>query len=140
MLPATNQGMNIILFALFRLARVKKDSLKTSTLSRTQYRISLSAILFLFSWSVTSFAQQTIQPDRQFVAPKKKSPVIQKKVEKESLVTPDGILTKAYQSKQPWKMLSPFAPESYGNGEEMVSENPDELGKQNGLVIFGIEW
>jgi hypothetical protein len=97
-------------------------------------------LLFLLSGNSILFAQQTTQPDNQFVAPKKKTHTIQKKVERESLVTPDGILTKAYQSKRPWEMLSPFASESYGDGQEMVSENPNQLGKQNGLVIFGIEW
>jgi hypothetical protein len=102
----------------------------------------LTAVFFLFLLvgSLPLCAQQALQSDAQFVAPKRKAHAIQKKVEKESLVTPDGILTKAYQSKRPWEMLSPFAPESYGTGEEMISENPDQLGKQNGLIIFGIEW
>ncbi|MFZ4116589.1 MAG: hypothetical protein ACOYK6_07715 [Chthoniobacterales bacterium] len=102
----------------------------------------LTTVLFLFLLvgRTPLFAQQAFQSDAHFVAPKKKSHAIQKKVEKESLITPDGILTKAYQSKRPWEMLSPFAPESYGTGEEMISENPDQLGKQNGLIVFGIEW
>lgn len=101
----------------------------------------VTAITLLLLCSNTGLlAQQAISPDVQFAAPKRRTHVIQKKTDQESLVAPDGILTKAYQSKRPWEMLSPFAPDSYGNGQEMVSENPDELGKENGLVIFGIQW
>ena len=102
--------------------------------------IRLAFSLFLLLANDTLLAQQATQPDSQFVAPKKRTHTTQKKVEKESLITPDGILTKAYQSKRPWEMLSPFASESYGDGQEMISENPNQLGKQNGLVIFGVEW
>lgn len=84
-------------------------------------------------------AQQAHQPDVELVAPKKKKARAVKK-EAEPLVKPDGILTKAYRSKEPWQMLSPFAPDSYGDGQEMVSKNGDELGKENGLILFGIEW
>ncbi|KAB2644684.1 MAG: hypothetical protein DVB29_01275 [Verrucomicrobia bacterium] len=100
----------------------------------------LAFSLFLLGGNEILLAQQAMQPDSQFVAPKKRTQAIQRKVEKESLITPDGILTKAYQSKRPWEMVSPFASQSYGDGQEMISENPNQLGKQNGLIIFGIEW
>ena len=86
-------------------------------------------------------AQQTTQPDTVLVAPKKKKAhTAQKKTTEEPLVKPVGILTKAFQSKAPWQLLNPAAPDSYGDGQEMVSKNPDELGKENGLILFGVEW
>ncbi len=85
--------------------------------------------------------QQTSQPDTILVAPKKKkNHAPQKKTTEEPLVKPVGILTRAFQSKSPWQLLNPAAPDSYGNGQEMVSKNPDELGKENGLILFGVEW
>ena len=95
--------------------------------------------LFVLGSSKIS-AQQMHQPDSEFVAPRKKTRPVQQKVEKEPPLHMDGILVKAAQSKRPWELVSPFATESYGNGEEMVSENPDELGKENGFILFGVEW
>jgi hypothetical protein len=107
---------------------------------RRRALFTLSIIVFLLGPTADLFCQQALQPDAQFVAPKRETRVIQKKVEKETLVTPDGILTKAYQSKKPWEMFSPFAPASYGSGEEMISEDPNALGQEDGLIIFGIQW
>ena len=109
---------------------------------RCQHFLFCVAILFLLVLLEPSkiSAQQVQQPDTEFVAPRKKVHPVQQKVEKEPPVRMDGILVKAVQSKRPWEIVSPFAPESYGNGEEMVSENPDELGKENGLILFGVEW
>lgn len=85
-------------------------------------------------------AQQARQPDAEFVAPKKLKKVAPKKVEQESNVKLDGSLTKAVQSKQPWQMVSPLAPASYGTGEDMVSQDPDEEGRNEGLILFGVQW
>lgn len=96
--------------------------------------------ILTFGGSFPLEAQQT-PSEIEIAAPKKKKArVLKKQVEKEPLVKPDGILTKAYQSKAPWQMVSPFAPDSYGNGEEMISQDENQLGKQNGLILFGIEW
>ncbi len=118
--------------------------LKRSSSASNRVYYGFFLFLLLIGGSSSLFSQEKIQSETSLiaprVAPKKKSISSQKKSEKESPITPDGSLTKAYQSKRPWEMLSPFAPPSYGNGEEMVSENPDELGKENGLIIFGIEW
>ena len=88
----------------------------------------------------TANAQQAHQPDTEFVAPKKLKRTPPKKVEEESLFKLDGSLTKAVKSKQPWQMVSPLAPASYGTGEENVSKDPDEEGRNEGLLLFGIQW
>ena len=95
-----------------------------------------SAFLFLKE----ARAQQNYQPDSEFVAPKKAKRTLQKKTEQEPLLEWSGSLVKAIQSSQPWQMVSPFAPASYGTGEKMTSEDPDELGHPRGLVLFGIQW
>lgn len=84
--------------------------------------------------------QQMRQPDTEFVAPKKLKRTPPKKVEKESLIKLNGGLTEAIKSKQPWQAVNPLAPASYGTGEENVSEDPDEIGRPQGLVLFGIQW
>ena len=117
-------------------------NIRTHLSRRCQYALScvVTLLSFVVLGSSKISAQQTHQPDSEFVAPRKKTRPVQQKVEKESPIRMDGILVKAVQSKRPWELVSPFAPESYGNGEEMVSDNPDELGKQNGLILFGVEW
>ncbi len=103
-------------------------------------------IFFTFAITVTlvflnsATAQQMREPDTEFVAPRKAKRAIQKKIEKEPVIELNGSAVKAIQSKQPWQMVSPFAPASYGNGQTMVSEDPDELGRPQGLVLFGIQW
>jgi hypothetical protein len=103
-------------------------------------------IIFTFTISVPLFfisgahAQQTRQVDTEFVAPKKLKRTIPKKVEEEPLLKLNGSLTKAFKSKQPWQMVSPLAPASYGTGEKNVSEDPDEVGRPQGLLLFGVEW
>ncbi len=96
------------------------------------------AVGFFFNSNLN--AQQARQPDTEFVAPKKLKRTPPKKVEQESLIKLDGSLTKAVKSKQPWQMVSPLAPASYGTGEDMVSKDPDEEGRNEGLLIFGIQW
>ncbi|MBX9741959.1 MAG: hypothetical protein K2W99_00230 [Chthoniobacterales bacterium] len=101
----------------------------------------LCAIVISGLGAMPLLAQQTQQLDIEISAPKKKKArTLKKQVDKEPLVKPDGILTKAFQSKAPWQLVSPFAPDSYGNGEEMVSQDDSQLGKQNGLILFGVEW
>jgi len=102
----------------------------------------LFCMAFLLSLAVSPkvSAQQYHQSDAQFVAPRKKNRAVQKILEAEPPVRMKGILVKAVQSKSPWEIMSPFAPASYGNGEEMISEDPNELGKENGLILFGVEW
>ena len=109
--------------------------------SRHHYGV-LFCIAFLLSLTLSPkvLAQQTHQSDAQFVAPRKKNRAVRKILEAEPPVRMKGILVKAAQSKRPWEVVSPFAPDSYGNGEEMISEDPNELGKENGLILFGVEW
>ena len=109
--------------------------------SRRAFLFFFCTAALLMAGSALLSAQQIRQPDTELVAPKKKKAhATQKTTTQEPLVKPVGILTKAFQSKEPWQLLSPIAPDSYGNGEEMVSKNGDELGKENGLILFGVEW
>lgn len=85
-------------------------------------------------------AQQSRQPDTEFVAPKKLKRTPPKKAEQESLIKLNGSLTQAVKSKQPWQVVNPLAPASYGTGEQNVSQDPDEVGRNEGLLIFGIQW
>ncbi len=104
------------------------------------FSFSLIALLGLFFSFADAHAQQTRQPDIEFVAPKKLKRTPPKKTEQESLLKLDGSLTKAVKSKQPWQMVSPLAPASYGTGEDNVSKDPDEEGRNEGLLLFGIQW
>lgn len=99
--------------------------------------ITVSIALFFFN---NLNAQQTRQVDTEFVAPRKLKRIPPKKVEQQSPVKLDGSLTKAFKSKEPWQMVSPLAPASYGNGEDNVSKDPDEVGRNEGLLLFGIQW
>lgn len=99
--------------------------------------LAVGAVCFFFS---NANAQQSRQVDTEFVAPKKLKRTPPTKAEKEPLIKLNGSLTKAFQSKQPWQMVSPLAPASYGNSEDMVSKDPDELGRNQGLLLFGVEW
>lgn len=99
--------------------------------------IAIGVVLF-FSNNVN--AQQTRQPDTEFVAPKKLKRTPPKKVEQESLIKLNGSLTQAVKSKQPWQVVNPLAPASYGIGEQNVSQDPDEVGRNEGLLIFGVQW
>lgn len=90
-------------------------------------------------------AQQAINPDAQFVAPKKTTANAVKKrgVQKAGVQGPveiGGMLVKAVQAQKPWEVFSPFAPISAGSGEDMTEEDPDELGKPQGFILFGIQW
>lgn len=98
---------------------------------------AIGAVCFFFG---NANAQQMRQVDTEFVAPKKLKRTLPKKVEQEPVVKLDGSLTKAFKSKQPWQMVSPLAPASYGNSEENVSKDPDEVGRNEGLLLFGIQW
>lgn len=99
----------------------------------------MSASLF-FLCDANAQQTQTRQADTEFVAPKKLKRTIPKKVEQEPLLKLDGSLTKAFKSKQPWQMVNPLAPASCGTGEENVSKDPDEVGRNEGLLLFGIQW
>lgn len=85
-------------------------------------------------------AQQTRQPDIEFVAPKKLKRTPPKKIEQKSLIKLNGSLTEAVKSKQPWQVVNPLAPASFGTGEQNVSQDPDEVGRNEGLLLFGIQW
>ncbi|MBX9577212.1 MAG: hypothetical protein K2W97_01900 [Chthoniobacterales bacterium] len=98
---------------------------------------AIGAVFFFFG---NANAQQARQADTEFVAPKKLKRTLPKKVEEESPIKLNGSLTKAFKSKQPWQMVSPLAPASYGNSEENVSKDPDEIGRNEGLLLFGIQW
>lgn len=102
----------------------------------------LSTVFFLLLFPVltSSFAQQVYQPDTQFVAPKKKTRTVTTKVEREPAVQLNGALIKAFQLKRPWQIVSPFAPPSAGYGEDIISENPEQLGRMRGVTLFGIDW
>jgi hypothetical protein len=99
-----------------------------------------SAIVALLILLSDANAQQRRQVDTEFVAPKKLKRTLPKKVEQEPLIKLDGSLTKAIKSRQPWQIINPLAPDSYGTGEQNVSQDPDELGRNEGLVLFGIQW
>ena len=98
------------------------------------------AFLFSLAFSPKVCAQQYRSSDAQFVAPRKKKREVRQKIEAEPPLKMNGILVKAVKSQNPVQVISPFAPDSYGNGEEMISEDPNELGKENGLILFGVEW
>lgn len=101
------------------------------------FTFTVAAMLIFFS---NVHAQQSRQPDTEFVAPKKLKRMPPKKVEQESLIKLNGSLTQAVKSKQPWQVVNPLAPASYGTGEQNVSQDPDEVGRNEGLLIFGIQW
>ncbi|MBM3856849.1 MAG: hypothetical protein FJ390_02665 [Verrucomicrobia bacterium] len=101
------------------------------------FTVAIAALLFSFA---DVHAQQSRQPDTEFVAPKKLKRTPPKKAEQESLIKLNGSLTQAVKSKQPWQVVNPLAPASYGTGEKNVSEDPDEVGRPQGLLLFGIEW
>ena len=102
-------------------------------------------IFLIFTINVAVFignlkAQQLRQPDTEFVAPKKFKKAPPKRTEQESFFKLNGSLTQAVKSKQPWQVVSPLAPSSYGTGEQNVSQDPDEEGRNEGLLLFGIQW
>lgn len=104
------------------------------------FKIFTFAITALFFSFADIHAQQSRQPDTEFVAPKKLKRTPPKKAEQEPLIKLNGSLTQAVKSKQPWQVVNPLAPASYGTGEQNVSQDPDEVGRNEGLLIFGIQW
>lgn len=98
------------------------------------------AITTILVFTSSVHAQQSRQPDTEFVAPKKLKRTPPKKAEQEPLIKLNGSLTQAVKSKQPWQVVNPLAPASYGTGEQNVSQDPDELGENQGLLLFGIQW
>ena len=99
-----------------------------------------SVVIAFFFLLAFADAQQVRQPDTELVAPKKLKRTAPKKMEQEPRLKCDGSLTKAIQSGQPWQIVNPLAPSSYGTGEGVVSEDPDELGRGQGLLLFGVQW
>lgn len=54
-------------------------------------------------------------------------------------VTYDGIAVQLFTTTQPFQLLSPFAPESYGDGEQNVERDPI-TGEVVGLKLFSINF
>lgn len=52
----------------------------------------------------------------------------------------DGVIAKAFEVKQPWQLINPFAPKEYGNGQDAVTHGFNDPEKPKGIIIFGIEW
>jgi hypothetical protein len=81
------------------------------------------------------------QPDAQFIIPKKMSKKLHTE-EAEEQPTSDIDLTggfvRAFRSRKPLQGINPFAPASAGNGD--LSGNLNEIGKNEGIVLFGIRW
>ena len=106
--------------------------------------ISVSVLLCFFALSEVHAQEMHVRPqtpsEAGFTAPKRKSKKLHQKLEKEPPVTTHGILSQAFQTKEPWQFLSPLAPEDYGDGNENISQDPEQLGKPQGMIVFGIQW
>ncbi|HLB32789.1 MAG TPA: hypothetical protein VJK54_01005 [Chthoniobacterales bacterium] len=106
--------------------------------------VEVTLALFLFSFLGAHAQEMHVMPsnapDAGFVAPKRKTQKVQRKIEREEPIEMGGILTQAVRSKKPLELINPLAPASYGNGDDNVSQDPNELGKPQGLIIFGIQW
>lgn len=109
---------------------------------RYQAPILLLSIIFFGVFSSVVSAQQEPNPDAQFVAPKKIKHRAEKKTEVQNPVEINGILVNAIRGKKPFEGVNPLAPASDGYGEDTVSmsSDPDELGKPQGFILFGVQW
>lgn len=109
---------------------------------RYQNIVLLLYIFCLGAFPHSLIAQQTFNPDAQFVAPKKTKHRVEKQAEVESPVELDGILVNASRAKKPFSSINLLAPASDGYGENTVSmsDDSDTLGKPQGFILFGIQW
>ena len=55
--------------------------------------------------------------------------------------TTDGVVPRAIRSGSPLQMLNPFAPASYGNGQDTVRREPtDPYGRPQGIKLVSLEF
>jgi len=52
--------------------------------------------------------------------------------------TIEGIVAEVFKEGQPWQLVNPVAPASYGNGRNTISWDPNDAGKPKGFILFGI--
>ena len=55
-----------------------------------------------------------------------------------SPITYSGVVVHAVKSKQPWQMINPFAPASFGSGESYVSRDPVAGHGATGFKLFSL--
>ena len=104
-------------------------------------RATIAAFLLFFSGATAQ--EMTVQPnnpDASFVTPRKKAKKLESKVKVEPPVIMNGVLVDAVRSKKPLNVINPLAPISEGDGINNISQDPDELGKPKGIIIFGVQW
>lgn len=112
----------------------------TRIFCRHQHALLFLGAILLSAFFCNASAQQDANPDAQFVIPKKTKHHAEKKEETQQPIKLDGVLLKAIKTQKPWEVISPLAPASEGDGEKMISIDPEEPDKPQGFILFGIQW
>jgi hypothetical protein len=81
---------------------------------------------------------------QDFVAPRQPRRVITPPQQPVTPLDPDskleGVVSAAFQAKQPWQLINPAAAKGYGDGRYLTSWDPNDPGKPKGFIIFGIKF